>query len=103
LKLEVILDFVHNLLFLASFLEVVILGFFFIFSLRRPKQFYFWAMHTPHFLHAFWGFALIRYLPKSHQIVELIKPEMGTEDHRPQNLGAFEAKMQTKVYEFLIA
>lgn len=93
LKLEVILDFLHNLLFISSFLEIVILGFFFVFSLRKPKQFYFWAMHTPHFLHSFWGFALISKLPKSHDIVELLRPEKGTEHHRPQNIGAFEADM----------
>ena len=65
LKYEVVLDNLHDLLFGTSLLEIIILGFFFIFSLRRPKQLYFWAMHTPHFLHAFWGFALLKKLPKS--------------------------------------
>lgn len=91
MKFEVILDTLHNLLFGASFLEIVVLGFFFVFSLRRPKQLYFWAMHTPHFLHAFWGFLLLNKLPKSHEIVELIKPEKDAESLRPQNLSQFEA------------
>jgi hypothetical protein len=102
LKYEVVLDNLHDLLFATSFVEIVLLGFFFIFSLRKPRELFFWAMHTPHFLHAFWGFNLLNKLPKSQELAALIKPEPGTENERAFNLTKFEADFQAKVIGYVL-
>jgi hypothetical protein len=102
LKFENVLDDLDNLLFACSFIETILLAFFFIFSLRRPKQLYFWAMHTPHLLHAFQGLLLHSKLPRSWKIVELIRPEAGAEEDRAQNLKEFDASFSTKVLQYAI-
>jgi len=65
LKFEVILDNLHNLLFAISFVEIMLLGVFFVFSMRQRKLIIFWAMHVPHFFHGFQGMYLLGMLPLS--------------------------------------
>lgn len=77
LKFEVILDNLHDLLFATSFVEIILLGFFFLFCLREKKMLIYWLMHVPHFFHGFWGLYLLNMLPQSQQIVALVEPEKG--------------------------
>lgn len=103
LKFEVVLDYAHGVLFCTSFCEILLLGFFFVFSLRRPKQLlFFWAMHVPHLIHAFWGFRLHSKLPCSHDIVELIRPDKGSGHNRPRNLATFETNYKAKIIEYAL-
>jgi hypothetical protein len=74
LKAEVLIDNFHNVLFWTSFLEVVLLMLIVLFFLRAPTQMYFALCHLPHIPRAFFGLQLNDYMPRTGQMLDLIKP-----------------------------
>jgi hypothetical protein len=98
LKSEVILDSVHMVLFFGSFLEIILLSCTFLFLIRKPKTLFYWAMHFPHIVRAFFGLLVESKLPHSEQIIELIKHKEDEEETRSQNLATFEADFNAKIY-----
>jgi hypothetical protein len=55
-------------------------------------------MHFPHIVRAFFGLLVESKLPHSEQIIELIKHKEDKEETRSQNLAAFEADFNAKIY-----
>lgn len=102
IKSEVILDSVHMVLFFGSFLEIILLSLTFIFLVRKPKTLVFWVMHLPHIVRAFFGLLVESKLPHSEQIIELTKPKEEEVETRSQNLAAFEADFNAKIYMFAL-
>ena len=75
MKVEIILDNIHNILIFASIVETILFSTTFSFLLRAPKKMYYIVMHVPHLAHAFYGMMLFKNIPTSDELIELVKPE----------------------------
>ena len=74
---EMLLESLHNVIYAIAIVESALFIFVFFIFLRKPKSFYFVAMHIPHAIQIMMGIMLNRKLPNSFAFLSLLKPTYG--------------------------
>lgn len=66
-------------MFWMNFLEVALFFILILLFFRYPAQMYFMVLHAPHIIRAFFGFSILKKVPQTHELIDLLRPTKGTE------------------------
>ena len=96
IKFQTILYEFHSVMYWMSLSEIVLLGVLLIFFLRSPGQMWYVILHVPHLVRGIIGMGINKIIPRSHDIVEKLKPS-DEEAGKQITFEGFEMRMQTVI------
>ena len=79
IKLEMLLNQFHAVLYYISVGEFGLLCILFLFFIRSPSQMWFFLLNVPHVLRGFLGFQINKRVPKSHELIDFMRPRTDEE------------------------
>ena len=74
IKFQTILYEFHSIMYWMSLSEIVLLIILLIFFLRSPGKMWYVILHVPHLVRGIIGLGINKIIPRSHDIVEKLKP-----------------------------
>ena len=99
IKLEMLLNQFHSVLFWLSVNEFALLVLLIFFFLRAPGQMWFFLLNAPHLCRGILGFQIEQRVPASHIILDAIRLGSDEEDSHQLTFAQFERRMQSDIIE----
>ena len=99
MKLEMLLNQFHSVLFWLSIEEFSILCLLILFFLRAPGQMWFFLLNAPHVCRGFLGFQIEKRVPASHQLLDAMRPRSDEEASLQMTFVQYEMRMQTDIID----
>lgn len=102
IKLEMLLQSFHSAFYWISVLESVLLLLMMWLFARAPISMWFFVLHLPHGVRAYFGLELYRLIPLSHEVIEHLKPQTDEESAEQINFEQYDIKVGTAVTQIMV-
>ena len=97
MKLQMLLNQFHGVLFWLSVEEFALLCILILFFLRAPSEMWYFLLNAPHVCRGFLGFQIEKRVPASHQLIESMRPRSDEEAGLQMTFVQYEIRMQTEI------
>lgn len=79
--------------------EFGLLCILFLFFIRSPSQMWFFLLNIPHILRGFLGFQINKRVPRSHELIDFMRPHTDEESCLQMTFAQYELRMQTTIID----